>query len=336
MNCTSSNGRQCVFPFIYGDKIFSSCTTEYSDSSAPWCSTKVMPGGFHITGAGEYGDCPEDCPSDTNQEGLPACQIETDLPYANVSNAFPDTCAERLSRPNKKIYFMGNSYTYFNNLPVMLKSLAQAAGFSMTSAQRTPGGEPLSGHAAAGIPSGDWDVVIIQGQSQEPAFTPIMIYHSQLPSTQTLVGKIRANDPCTLPVFFQTWGRRDGDSRNCQYYSKICTFDGMQDRLTRSYSTFAYVNQPAKVAPAGEAFRLVGDRGYLYTSDGSHPSAYGSYLAACTFLETIWGVSCVGNSYKPVPNAAILQQIAHDAVLSGDWSWPQSPSGPPCLECAGR
>ena len=29
-----------------------------------------MPGGFHITGAGEYGDCPEDCPSDTNQGDL--------------------------------------------------------------------------------------------------------------------------------------------------------------------------------------------------------------------------------------------------------------------------
>ena len=31
---------------------------------------RVMPGGFHITGAGEYGDCPEDCPSDTNQGDL--------------------------------------------------------------------------------------------------------------------------------------------------------------------------------------------------------------------------------------------------------------------------
>jgi len=230
---------------------------------------------------------------------------------------------------------MGNSY--ISQIPNMLTSLANAAGFSMTFSKRTPGGETLSGHANAGIPAGEWDVVVIQGQSQEPSFTPVMIYNSQLPSTQALVEKIRLNDPCTLPVFFQTWGRRDGDVRNCQYYSKICTFDGMQDRLTESYSTFAYVNQPAKVSPAGEAFRLVGEgRSYLYSNDGSHQSGSGSYLAACTFLNTIWGTPCTGNSYKPVNNADYLQQVADEAVASGVWSWPEDQaSGPPCPKCVG-
>ena len=42
-------------------------------------------------------------------------------------------------------------------------------------------------------------------------------------------------------------------------------FLSWQDRLTASYSTFAYVNQPAVVAPVGEAFSLTGtNRAVLY------------------------------------------------------------------------
>ena len=54
------------------------------------------------------------------------------------------------------------------------------------------------------------------------------------------------------------------------------------------------------------------------SGDGSHPSASGSYLTACTMLETIYGVSCVGNTYKPVANAAELQQVcvADRVILS--------------------
>lgn len=294
----------------------------------------VSNGGFHMSGVGEWGSCDSSCPQEGG-DGLPACQNLSAKPYANVSSSISDTCAAFHTRTNKNIYFYGNSYTYQNDLPAMIRNLASAAGFSATTQQRTPGGAPLSTHADAGLPQGDWDVVVIQGQSQEPAFTPTMIYNSQLPSTQRIVANIRANNPCTMPVFFQTWGRLNGDKQNCQYYSTICTYDGMQDRLTDSYSTFAYVNQPAKVSPAGEAFRLHGNRGVLYSGDGSHPSAAGTYLTACTFLETIWGVSCVGNSYKPVSDADNLQRLAHAAVQNNDYSWPQPGAAPPCPACIG-
>jgi len=135
-------------------------------------------------------------------------------------------------------------------------------------------------------------------------------------------------------VFFLTWGKRDGDSQNCADGNYFCTFEGIQNRLTESYSTFAYLNQPAKVAPAGEAFRNYSNRGALFTGDGSHPSAQGTYLTACTMLETIWGVSCVGNSYQPVGDAAGLQALSAQTMGSRAWAWPGT-GGPPCAACVG-
>ena len=137
---------------------------------------------------------------------------------------------------------------------------------------------------------------------------------------------IRAKNPCTVPVFFQTWGKRGGDSMNCPTFHEdnwMCTFEGIQGRLTESYSTFAYLNQPAKVAPAGEGFRIYENTAALFAGDGSHPSPEGSYLTACTMLETIWGISCVGNSFTPggVSNPGTLQTLAHQAVSGGDWDF---------------
>jgi hypothetical protein len=81
------------------------------------------------------------------------------------------------------------------------------------------------------------------------------------------VNTIKAKNPCTVPVFFLTWGKRDGDSQNCADGNYFCNFDGIQDRLTESYTTFAYLNQPARVAPAGEAFRNYANRGALFNGE---------------------------------------------------------------------
>jgi hypothetical protein len=53
--------------------------------------------------------------------------------------------------------------------------------------------------------------------------------------------------------------------------------------------------------------------------DGSHPSLIGSYLAACTVVASVYGISPVGNSYDyfgavDKDTAAFLQQVAWDTV----------------------
>ena len=51
----SSNGKACVFPFMYDNKIFDSCTSIDSDDGKEWCATGVDADGHVIDH--DWGDC---------------------------------------------------------------------------------------------------------------------------------------------------------------------------------------------------------------------------------------------------------------------------------------
>ena len=62
----------------------------------------------------------------------------------------------------------------------------------------------------------------------------------------------------------------------------------------------------------------------LYSGDGSHPSAWGTYLNACVFYATILKKSPVGLDYYSSigeTDAVVLQQLAEDIVLDSLSSW---------------
>ena len=60
-NTTGSCGN-CVFPFIFGNRIHESCTTIDGDSQ-PWCSTKVDASGNHVASTGNWEYCTDSsCP----------------------------------------------------------------------------------------------------------------------------------------------------------------------------------------------------------------------------------------------------------------------------------
>jgi PKD repeat protein len=146
------------------------------------------------------------------------------------------------------------------------------------------------------------------------------------PYAAQLNNLILANDSCTQTVFYMTWGRKYGDASNCPIYPPLCTFEGMQGRLRQSYVEMGDDNQ-ALIAPVGEAFkysRMADSTINLYSTDNSHPSVAGTYLAACTFYATIFEASPVGLSYAAGLNAtqaAFLQQIAYQTVFDSLSVW---------------
>jgi len=328
VDCATESGRACQFPFIVNGQSFSSCTS--SGDSRAWCSTKVDQNNNHISGIGEWGYCTNSCPNDSGFPASgsgPACQVRT------TGNGYPAQCSDQLNKSNKNILFIGNSYTYGNDLPGMVKSLAAAAGKSATTTMVAPGGQTLAGHVSSGIENtirnGNFDVVVMQDQSQRPSFGQSYVYGAIMPDVEKISKAIQETNPCTMPVFFMTWGKRDGDSQNCGNHETFCSFDGVQNMLTPAYLSMAYAAQPASVAPAGEAWRAYPDRNSLFAGDGSHATASGTYLTALTMLETIWpGVSGVGNSYAPVSNARLLQDIAHMTMLTKNWSYPEDGDHP--------
>src|ERR1700730_13210076 len=72
------------------------------------------------------------------------------------------------------VLFIGNSFTYVNDLPKMVAELAKAGGQRPLHYEReTPGGCTLEKHwkdgkALAKIQSRQWDFVVLQDQSQAP------------------------------------------------------------------------------------------------------------------------------------------------------------------------
>ncbi|MFT7154717.1 MAG: hypothetical protein ACI9Z7_001792, partial [Alteromonas macleodii] len=156
------------------------------------------------------------------------------------------------------VLFIGNSYIYTANLPGTLKSLALAGGDSIYHESSTPGGYTFEGHSTnastlSKISSRNWDFVVLQQQSQMPSFPPSQVASQTYPFAEILVDSIKSNYTCSEPVFFMTWGRRDGDQSNCAGYPPLCTFEGMNARLRQSYLEMGADND-ATVAPCGAAW----------------------------------------------------------------------------------
>jgi hypothetical protein len=235
------------------------------------------------------------------------------------------------SQQKKEVLFVGNSYTFYNDLPNMVKQIALSFGDTLNYDQNTPGGATLQMHSTntqtlSKISQQQWDNVIIQCQSQRPSFSQTQVSNDVFPYAQILIDSIESNSVCTEPIFFMTWGRKYGDQQNCQFYPPICTYIGMQQRLRESYLDMTF-NHNATCSPVGMSWKesIAQDSALnLYSSDNSHPSIYGSYLAACTFYATIFKKSAVGSSFWPgidSVTACNLQQIASSTVLDSLAVW---------------
>ena len=187
------------------------------------------------------------------------------------------------------VLFIGNSYTGVNDLPQMISDMASSTGERMTYTSNTPGGCTFQGHcnnnSMSMICQGDWDIVVLQEQSQLPSFPQNQVEQECFPYAQQLVDSIYAHNPCAEPMFYMTWGRKNGDQQNTPYFPVLGTYEGMDSMLCERYTYMAETNDAA-LCPVGRVWRYL--RTYhpdieLYQSDESHPSIAGTYAAACSF-----------------------------------------------------
>lgn len=230
-----------------------------------------------------------------------------------------------------RVLFIGNSYTYSNDLPNMVRQLALSMGDTLETQMVAPGGFTFEGHSSnsatlAAIDQGNWDHVVLQEQSQRPAFSPGQVAQQVLPFAAQLVDRIRMNSPCAEPLFLMTWGRENGDQQNCAVYPPVCTYEGMQQRLWESYVLMAQQND-AHCAPAGSvwrSYRAAHPDAALYT-DGSHPNVLGSFIAATTLYTSIFRRSCTASTYLPggldAAVAAEVRALSSATVLDSIATW---------------
>ena len=116
----------------------------------------------------------------------------------------------------KKILFIGNSFTYFNNMPFILQQLAAAAGTEVYTRMVAYGGFHLAdyldmentAHAEVmeALFSSGWDAVVLQEQSHtpytnKPAFIDSVDKWSKL---------IEGTCPGAAVYLYQTWSYKEG------------------------------------------------------------------------------------------------------------------------------
>jgi hypothetical protein len=257
---------------------------------------------------------------------------------------------------DQQILFVGNSYTAANGLHDLVQLQLEAGElWSPIQAEAvTRGGHTLSRHLADAenpahplytyLQGGaySWHTVVLQDQSQIPGFPE---YVPDRAASNGAVGEldalIDANGASTM--LFLTWGRRDGDAFNPGLFPDYST---MQDLLTQGYRDYhAIIDAPdrrAFIAPAGEAFRIVhedvlaggGDPSdpssefhRLYSADGSHPSAYGSFLVSAVFHAALTGRTPVGLGVLEADVddeafRAYLEGVAARAVVDAPFDFP--------------
>ena len=234
---------------------------------------------------------------------------------------------------SRKVLFIGNSFTYTNNMPSILQALATSMGDTLVYDQNTPGGYTLQLHSTdattiSKIFSQQWDIVVIQEQSQLPAFPPAQVDTTTFRYAHILDSMVHANDTCTQTMFLMTWGYRDGDTSNCAFYPPICTYGGMQQSLRDSYLQMTHDNK-AIVAPVGAAWKVVRDSFTainLYMADLIHPGMPGSYLEASVLYASIFHKNPYPSAYLsglPATDAQTLRRIAAKVTLDSLNQWQQ-------------
>lgn len=222
-----------------------------------------------------------------------------------------------LNAQTKKVLFIGNSYTFFNDMPEMVEAAANSTGDDVSVTESTVGGSDIEFHATStytqnNISADDWDFVSIQGNSVEVAVTGDYFDVNVYPFAAQLVDKIRTNNACSQPVFYRTWGRENGiGGTTCTNYPTLCSYESMNETLASNYKLLADDND-GLISPVGAVWDYLienPDTPDLYNADESHPSVMGSYVAACTFYTIILRKDPTLISYDAGIDATVAEQI---------------------------
>ncbi|MBQ3530238.1 MAG: SGNH/GDSL hydrolase family protein [Oscillospiraceae bacterium] len=229
-----------------------------------------------------------------------------------------------MEKPTYFILFIGNSYTYYNDMPTAIfEKIAEKMGYQVDVTAITKGAHKLSQFADPNDEYGakvekaltgakKYDYVVVQEQSVLPAAENAPAFYD---AVRNFAARIRSTG--AKPVLYATWGRKTGSST---LTSKGWTNESMTWKLAAAYQAIGDELE-IPVAHVGLVFYDVytNQTGLeLYDDDKSHPSTTGSYLAAVTLFAKIFAADPTEVTYTgglSADNARILCEAARKAVF---------------------
>jgi hypothetical protein len=236
--------------------------------------------------------------------------------------------------PLKNFLFVGNSFTFVNDLPNTFAGLASAGGRNSAAYFCGIGAASFQSHSQNPMlpiyaKMFEWEAITMQEQSMFLSQQRYTYAQSSTPYAKLLYGTFKNNTDTV--VLYETWGYQTG---NPSFLTGLDDdYTKMQMRLWGGYNyTLAALEgirneargDPSIImSPVGQAWAVaqaqVRFKGKMWQQDGMHPLPCGTYLAASVFYAKLFGESPVGNKFLikgvSAADAKILQQIAADTVL---------------------
>ena len=180
-----------------------------------------------------------------------------------------------------RVLFIGNSLTYWNEMPWMLERVAESKNRTLKAAFSGGSGMSLKQHwqrgrALKAIGSERWDYVVLQGQSSEPTAAP----NEFARYAKMFDAEIRKRGAKT--ILLETWAPQEAPER--------------QAEISKRYADAARA-LGARLAPMAKAWHRTRAQGIETYGDHLHPSLAGSYLTACLFYALLFGQTPAGATH---------------------------------------
>jgi len=177
------------------------------------------------------------------------------------------------------VLFVGNSYTYGNNLPHIVAILSEGTDTKLITRKSVIGGAHLWEHWNGDrelatreiIKDGDFDIVVLQDHSMSAI---------EYPDSTIKYVRLFAeyNDQFNAKTYlYNTWARK-----------KVPQFQPMIDELYTRAAQHDMIER-VQVGSAWELAQDIRPSIELFTSDGSHPNPLATLLIACVFVKAITG-----------------------------------------------
>ena len=180
-----------------------------------------------------------------------------------------------MSSPEKKIrvLFIGNSHTYYNDMPELFRERAEKAGFACEVTMLAHGGWRLSQHVkepevSFNIRYGNYDYVVLQEHAH-----PFVPYEEYKESVTALTDWIRAAG--AMPVLYLSWAKKTEPEK--------------QQEMTEAARRMA-AETKALLAPVGEhwwEYQKAHPDAAFYQKDDAHATREGSVFAAIEIWNAI-------------------------------------------------
>jgi len=223
------------------------------------------------------------------------------------------------SRPARSILFIGNSRTYPNDMPYMVRRMADSAGAPEKYQVRMHAlpGENFEGHwnnpRARGLIADGYDDIVLQESSgahtSEADAAKFLRYGERLAAEAAASG--------ARPILFVGWNYGPSLFRNEPPGAPAAYDRRIQDDHRRLEGLSG-----ARRANVGRVWRavLAAEPPFRLESDGNHPNLHGSYLSALVIYARLSGRGVADVSYVPPGlaegDAALLRRLADEALRS--------------------